>query len=116
MNLRPRAQATRREVISYIFIALAFVAIGIGFLGLQDTVNKINAEARARSAGECVTLEKAVAPLRSIIEFTTKPADLTGLTGDRLKVVSDLNETRLKARSELLPLIPNVNCRKAASG
>ncbi len=111
MNLRPQSRATRREIVSYVFIFLAFVAIGIGFLGLQDAVNKIHDEANARAAGECVTLAKALEPLTAIIEFTTKPADLTGLSGERLAVVTQLNMTRAKARTELLPLIPDVSCK-----
>ncbi len=114
MNLRPQSQATRREIISYAFIALAFVAIGFGFLGLQGAVDKIEDEAQARSRGECATLAKALEPLTAIIEFTTKPADTTGLSGDRLTVVETVNVNRAKARAELLPLIPDVDCKKAA--
>lgn len=104
------APVTRREAISWVFIAVAFLAIAIGFLGLQDAVNQIKDEAAARKQGEQCTLAHAVEPLREIIKFTTKPADTAGLTPERVAVIDQLNASRAKAQAQLLPLIPNVKC------
>lgn len=105
------------HTVNWVFMIIATLAIVVGFFALADTQGKISdaqqkikTETAARLNGQCKTLQKAVEPLRGIIELGTEPAPLDGLTPDRLAVVEAVNAQRAAARALFLPKVPTVNC------
>ncbi len=104
-------RSRKEKVVYWVMLTIAFIAIGIGYIGLDQNQDDIRALAKARAHDNCVVLVKALKPLRDIIDFTTKPADLTGLSGERLEVVTTVNAQRAAARAQLLPLVPDLDCR-----
>ncbi len=97
-------------IVNWGMLFIAFVAITIGYVRLDNNQEAIKELAAKRAQDNCEVARTSLKPLHDIIVFTTKPADLTGLSGDRLQVVTDLNVQRATARAELLKLIPVVSC------
>lgn len=110
------------RLVSYSLTIAAIIAIVVGFVKINDTQQQIRHEAHraivseqsARQHAEavaCETLNQANNTLRAAIEAVLKPADLTGLSPERLPVVQRLNDERAIYRTQLLSQIPpNRDC------
>lgn len=109
MNM-PQARRRVAVFINWFMLFIAFVAITIGYVRLDRNQDAIAALAKKRAHDNCLVARASQKSLRDVIVFTTKPADLTGLTPERLAVVVELNAQRAKARGELLGLLPDSRC------
>lgn len=106
MLKRRRLAAT----VNWAMLIIAFIAIGIGYLRLDSNQTAIKDLGAERAHDNCVVQRESLKPLRDIILFTTQPADLTGLTGERLTVGQETNRRRAEAQTQLLKLIPELHC------
>lgn len=96
----------RRFSVSMVFMVIATVAIIFGFVLTNANYNQIRNESSTRTYVLCRSFAITRNGERQLIEFVTKPADLTGLDPVRLKVVQDLNTQRAKARADILAFLP----------
>lgn len=89
------------------------LVVTMGFLGLlrlENVVHQLNAEKSRAIYAECLVLKEAVKPLHDIIIFATNPVNPIAQPDPDKRAVTDI--ARADARKAILPLIPNVECKK----
>ncbi len=98
------------SIVNWAMLIIAFIAITIGYVRLDNNQAAIADLAAKRAQDNCQIARTSLQPLHDVIVFTTAPADTTGLIPERLTIVNDLNAQRAQARVNLLKLIPDVHC------
>jgi hypothetical protein len=89
------------------------VAIAVGAVRLENLVHNLDEERARAIHAECLAVKQSLAPLRDIILYTTEPSPAAA-PGDGVaqQRIDSVNASRAKARAEIIPLIPEVKCKR----
>lgn len=96
----------KRAVISYVWMAVATLAILGGYIGLLVQQHNLNNEVTNRNHALCVSFAQTRNGERDLLTFLLQPAETEGLSPERLAVITRLNEARAQQLAISLRKLP----------
>jgi hypothetical protein len=104
--MSPTRAARIQRGVSWVFMVIATAAIFVGYLRLDQNQSDIQAASARADHNICVAFNEMRDSLKATFEFSTQPVDTSKSTGDVLAAQLRANELRVKARQDLLALLP----------